>query len=126
VVDDPAVLSALTPAQKAFAAFARALQSKQTAIVAKEIFSAEEIAALKAAVAPSIKAGKVLSSANEKILRAAHDAIIKACTTIKEMVDAQVVEPDSTDDAGAKALRARRAKALKHAATKHIEEPKAA
>lgn len=88
-------LAAPTPAQKAFVAIARAL----------------------GAVAPVDRAGKVLSSANETKLRDAHTAISGACEVIMSVVDANTTDDGEVEtkeaEAMAKAIRERRARALK-------------
>lgn len=58
------------------------------------------------------KAGKVLSTANEKKLRDAHGAISAACDTIKSVFDAAASDDAASDEQkAALALRQRRAKA---------------
>jgi hypothetical protein len=87
IVDDPMMMEEFTPAQKAFIALARGLQAKPAAIVTKDALTADELVALRALVAPALKAGKVLSAANAKTLGDAHEMITKGCTMIKDMME---------------------------------------
>lgn len=66
---------------------------------------------------PEAKAGKVLSAATKKTLGEAYVSILKGCEVIKGMVD-EPADPD--EDGEAKALRARRAAAMRLSLENHM------
>lgn len=121
LVDDPMMMGdSFTPAQRALVALARA--AKPSALrfrahpsemgeIESRIFTADELATLKALAATTVKAGKTISVATETKLRDAHATITKGCDMLKG-----VFEPgDATnpaDDQG-KALQERRDAAKK-------------
>lgn len=82
--------------------------AQETEVVG-EPFSKEQLTALRAWASKIDRAGKVLSTADEKTLREAHDMITKGYAMIKDMVDA--AGGDDSEDA-AKALRERQVRLL--------------
>ncbi|WP_316234652.1 HK97 family phage prohead protease [Bradyrhizobium sp. SZCCHNR1020] len=108
MADDPIDTAGFTPAQKAlirFAALGRRARSRKPPEL-------------------TLRAGKVLSSANEQMLRDAHDCITKGCDMVRSVFEqATTDEPDDDQsrsvapvpaaDADAVAVRERKARALK-------------
>lgn len=114
VVSDPVVMESLTPAQKAIVVFARAILSPARRSVQTVNLNIELTPEARAILGSLERAGKVLSSVNEKALRDAHEAITKGCDVIKGVVDAATADdvPDVVA-AAARAKRERRIRALK-------------
>jgi len=84
MADDPVEIAALTPAQKAlmrFAALGRRARSRKPAEPMIET-----------------RAGKVLSAANEKTLRDAHDCITRGCDMVRSVFDQAATDDDSDAD----------------------------
>jgi HK97 family phage prohead protease len=90
MADDPVEVAALTPAQKAllrFAALGRRARSR------------------KPEPARETRAGKVLSSANEQMLRDAHDCITRGCEMVRSVFE-QAATDDEPDADGTRAAPA--------------------
>lgn len=109
MVDDPIIMESLTPAQKAIVALVRSSRIPEIAVDAKFEAAVEKCVQRLTANTQS-RAGKVLSSKNEKALRDAHDMIVKGCEMVKGIFDGS--DGESADDQQ-KAIRERRIRALK-------------
>lgn len=111
---DVTALAALSPVQKAMRALACGLRSPVARSVQKVAIDIELTSAAQEVLGRLERAGKVLSSSNEKSLRDAHSAITQGCETIKSVLDA-AAQPEASGDelAIARARRVREAEALK-------------
>lgn len=108
VSDDVVALAAMSPAQKALVGL--------TKMVREEVNLRSAVAAM----CKSVRAGKVVSAANEKLLRGAHEAISQGCVQMKSFIDQHCSEEDEERAAptesvvdSAKAKRLREAEALR-------------
>lgn len=121
LVDDPAVMAGLSQGQRTLVAFIRLarLGAAASLTFSTQKFTAADMARLFAAPSPIVRAGKVLSAANQKALSEAHGHVTKGCDIMKGVLDSACDDPedpecdDNEDKALGRAKRRRIAEALK-------------
>lgn len=113
VVSDPVMMDGFTPAQKALCALAKGLRPAVRSDVQTIKMEIELSPEAKEMLGRLERAGKVLSAANEKSLRDAHQMITQGCDTIKGVVETATAEAAAPDElALARARRQREAEAI--------------